>query len=143
LRRSPASAERPPRGFPYAARNNVVSAPGEPAAENRARVLFHCDGVEAVTELMARYRGWLIRLHESYGPQEIPSLDLWVQQERGMRSWDFEGFEDDVVRIARRGAEQRLASLSSGPLNEWVGRLGFILDRYFSALETPSSASEI
>ena len=83
---------------------------------------------------MARYRGWSTRLREGYGPQEILCLDLWVQQERGMRSWDFEGFEDDVVRIAGTEAEQRLASLSSGPLNEWVDQLGFMLDRYFAAL---------
>lgn len=132
-----------PRGFPYATHHNGVSTPGEPAVQNQDSVLFHCDGVEAVTELMARYPGWSARLRESYGPQEILCLDLWVQQERGIRSWNFETFEDDVVRIAGTEAEQRLADLSSGPLNEWVDQLGFMLDRYFTSLETRTSVSEI
>jgi hypothetical protein len=72
-----------PRGFPYAADHNGVSAPGEPAVQNQDGVLFHCDGVETVTDLMARYPGWSARLRESYGPQEILCLDLWVKQELG------------------------------------------------------------
>jgi hypothetical protein len=55
-----------PRGFPYAARENGVSAPGEPAAYNPDPVIFHCDGVEAVNDVMARYRGWTGRLRGSY-----------------------------------------------------------------------------
>jgi hypothetical protein len=129
-----------PRGFPYAARENGASAPGEPAAYNPDSVLFHCDGVEAVNEVMARYRGWSTRLRGSYGPtQEILCLDLWVQQERGKRHLGFEGFEGDVTRVAGREAELRLATLSTGPLDEWVDQLGFMLDRYFTALEAPAS----
>lgn len=128
-----------PRGFPYAASHNGVSAPGEPAVQNRGGVLFHCDGVEAVTELTARYPGWSARLRESYGPQEPFCLDLWVQQERGVRSWTFEIFEGDVVRIAGTEAQQRLANQSSGLLTEWVDQLGSMLDQYFTALEAQAS----
>jgi hypothetical protein len=128
-----------PRGFPYAARENGVSAPGEPAAYNPDYALFHCDGVEAVDGVMTRYRGWSTRLRESYGPQEILCLDLWVKQERGRRYLSFEGFEDDVIRVAGREAEQRLASLATGPLDEWVDQLAFMLDRYFTGLEAPAA----
>ncbi len=88
---------------------------------------------------MTRYRGWSTRLRESYRPQEILCRDLWVKQERGRRYLNFEGFEDDVIRAAGREAEQRLASLATGPLNEWVDELTFMLDRYFTALEAPAA----
>jgi hypothetical protein len=116
-----------------------VSAPGELASYDPDSVLFHRDGVEAVNEVMARHSGWSTRLRESYGRQEILCLDLWVQQERGMRYLRFEGFEDDVTRVARGGAELCLATPSASPLDEWVDQLGFMLDRYFTALEAPAS----
>jgi hypothetical protein len=51
----------------------------------------------------------------------------------------FEGFEDDVTRVAGQEAELRLATLSTGPLDEWVDQLGFVLDRYFTEVEAPAS----
>lgn len=125
-----------PRGFPYAAHHNGVAAPGEPAIHNPDSVLFHCDGVDSVADLLVRYPSWSTRLRASYGPQEILCLDLWVKQERGERSWDFEIFEDDVVSVAGSDAEQRLASLEAGPLEQWVDGLAVMLDTYFRALET-------
>jgi len=105
-----------PRGFPYAANHNGVAAPGEPAVHNPDSVLFHCDGVDSVADLVVRYPSWSTRLRASYGPQEILCLDLWVKQECGERSSDFEIFEDDVINVASADAEQRLASLEAGPL---------------------------
>ena len=89
-------------------------------------------------DLVVRYPSWSTRLRSSYGPQEILCLDLWVKQERGERSWDFEIFEDDVISVAGADAEQRLASLEAGPLDQWVDELAVMLDTYFSALETPA-----
>jgi hypothetical protein len=125
-----------PRGFPYAAHHNGVAAPGEPAIHNPDSVLFHCDGVDSVADLLVRYPSWPTRLRASYGPQEILCLDLWVKQERGERSWDFEIFEDDVVSVAGSDAEQRLARADAGPLDQWVDGLALMLDTYFRALET-------
>ena len=124
-----------PRGFPYAAKHNGVAAPGEPAVRNSDSVLFHCDGREAVADVLARYPTWSTRLRASYGTQEIICLDLWVQQERGKRSWSFESFESDVVSVAGADAQQRLASLNAGPLDQWVDELAVMLDMYFSDLE--------
>lgn len=124
-----------PRGFPYDAHFNGVSVPGEPAASNPDSVLFHCDGPGAVEALMARYPGWATRLRVAYGGEEIVCLDLWVQQERGTRSWNFEGFEDGVTDAAGADARQRLDRARVGPLQEWVDQLAVMLDRYFTDLE--------
>jgi hypothetical protein len=124
-----------PRGFPYAARENGVSAPGEAAAYNPDSVLFHCDGPEAVEAVMARYPGWATRLRAAYVGEEIICLDLWVQQDRGIRSWSFEVFEDDVAETAGAGARQRLDRSRAGPLEDWVDQLAVMLDRYFTELE--------
>ncbi|WP_052668135.1 hypothetical protein [Nitriliruptor alkaliphilus] len=124
-----------PRGFPYAARENGVSAPGASPVQNPDSVLFHCDGVDAVDALMTRYPGWAAPLRASYGDEEILCLDLWVLQERGSRSWSFEIFEDDVISVAGHHAQARLEELQAGPVEAWVDQLAHMLDGYFSSLE--------
>ena len=131
-----------PRGFPYAADHNGVSAPGEPARINPDAVLFHCDGVDADGDVMARYPGWTTRLRQSYGEQEIPCLDLWVLQGPGERSRSFEIFETDVIRTAGEEAAQRLARLGSASLDEWVDQFASMLDSYFSAMESSSPPTD-
>lgn len=132
-----------PRGSPYAAHENGVSAPGEPPTYNQDHALFHCDGVDAVADLMRRYPGWSTRLRAAYGPHEILCLDLWVQNDRGVRSWSFEGLEADVVAAAGQEAQQRLDVLGGGPLHEWVDQLGFMLDAYFTRLTaTPPDTTQ-
>lgn len=124
-----------PRGFPYAAGHNGVSTPGEPARHNPDGVLFHCDGVDAVGDVMARYPGWDSRLRASYGGQEIFCLDLWVLDEPEGPSWSFEIFEADVLRAAGDHATQQLATLGSASLEKWIDQLATMLDTYFRALE--------
>ena len=131
-----------PRGFPYAAHQNGMVEPGEPAVSNPDSVLFHSDGVDAVADVMARYPGWSPRLRESYGLQEIICLDLWVEQERKGRSWNFEIFDSDVLDIAGSGAKERLSRLAMGPIDEWADQLARMLDAYFSQLESAASSGE-
>jgi hypothetical protein len=125
-----------PRGFPYAAHHNGVTGPGQPAAYNPDNVLFHCDG-DLVEETLRRYPTWVDPLRASYGPEEIICLDLWVQQEGGVRTWSFELLEDDVAAAAGEDAMRRLEELADAPLEEWVGQLARVLDAYFRTLEAP------
>lgn len=118
-----------PRGFPS-------QGPGA----NDDSVLFHCDGPE-VDAVLDRHPAWREPLRESYGGGAIPCLDLWVQQDDRTRSWSFEVFDDDVAAAAGPEAMQRLQALQEAPVDEWAAQLAHILDAYFSALETDSSAT--
>ncbi len=122
-----------PYGFPYEASNNGVDAAGEPAAINSDTALFHCDGPDQVAAVLDNYPEWGHRLREAYGPHDIVCLDLWVRQDDGVRTFEFEGFEADVL-AASSAAHRDLERFQDGELDAWVEQLASLLDRYFSTL---------
>lgn len=112
-----------PRGFP-----------SQDPTRNDGSVLFHCDGPE-VERVLDRHPAWRTSLRESYGEQPIPCLDLWVQQDDGVRAWSFEIFGSEVAAVAGARALQRLEDLQEASLDAWAAQLASILDAYFVNLE--------
>lgn len=124
-----------PRGFPHQADADELSPLDEPSESDDA-VLFHCDGPDAVAEVIRRYPGWGPALRASYGPEPILCLDLWVGLHRERTPWwTFEVFTDDVARAAGEAAMHRLDATASTDPMAWIGHLADVLDAYFATLD--------